>query len=191
MNERVKHAWSAALSTVVALAAAAPVFALTPSLEQVKAESGMRFNENAGLGHLRQEYAVDARGERGTKPNLAVQTPVLHKKTDVPPPAGSPSGGSGGGDSLGRNILTGAGIAIGALATAGLAVCTGGLSLAGFAIAGAVAAGYNASLEGARGWSLAKKAALGAAAGVASLALIGGAIGSGAGALMERLFKRK
>lgn len=190
MNERVRHAWTAALSALVVLAAA-PVFALTPSLEQVKAESGMRFNENAGLGHLRQEYAVDARGERGARPNLVVQTPVLHKKTDVPPPAGNPGGEGGTGSSIGRKILTGLGLAAGALVTAGLAVCSNGAALAGFGIAGAVAAGYAAYRDGDRGWSLVKKTATGAAAGVASLALIGAAVGSAAGSVLEKIFKRK
>lgn len=191
MNERVRHAWSAALAALIALAVAAPALALTPTLEQAKAESGLRFSENAGLSHLREDFSVYAGGEAGPKANLAVQQPKLPRSGEVPPPpTGGNGGGAGSGWSIGRKILAGLGAVGGSVVAAGVAVATGGLSIAGFGLAGAVAAGYNSYNDGDRGWALAKKTVTGAAAGIAAIGLVGVLVGSGVGAAMERLFKR-
>lgn len=191
MNERVRHARPAAFAAMIALIAAAPALAVTPTLEQAKAESGLRFNETSGLSHLREDFAVYAGGETSPKMNLAVQQPKLPRTGEVPPPpSGGTGGGSGSGWSLGRKLLAGLGAVAGSAVAAGVAVATGGLSIAGFGLAGAVAAGYNAYVEGDRGWALAKKTATGAAAGIAAIGLVGVLVGSGVGAAMERIFKR-
>lgn len=181
--------WLAIVTLAAALAA--PAIA-SPSIEQMKGDSGLRFNEGAGIGQLRGDAApVWAGGASGRRANFAVQTPTFSKKDIAPPSPTPPAPGSDdSGKSLGTKILMGLGAAAGAAVTAGLALLCGPAPLILLGLGGAVAAASQASSNGIRGWSLAKQTAVGAGKGIAALGLVGGTAGLAVGRFMERLFKK-
>jgi hypothetical protein len=175
--------------TTLAAALAAPAVA-APTIEQMKGDSGLRFNEGAGIGQLARAAApVWAGGAPGRRANFAVQTPTLSKKDIAPPSPTPPAPGSDdSGKSLGTKILMGLGAVAGVALTVGLALLCGPAPLVLLGIGGAVAAASQASSNGVRGWSLAKQTAVGAGKGIAALGLIGVTAGLGVGRFMERLF---
>ncbi|MBI4349689.1 MAG: hypothetical protein HY553_22830, partial [Elusimicrobia bacterium] len=103
---------------IVALAAV-PAFA-APSLEQMKADSGIRFSELSGVGPVKADASpVWAGGERGRRVEFTrADRPALTAQTPPPPPAPpAPNRPKKSGTSLGAKLLTGAGYLTGALAT--------------------------------------------------------------------------
>ena len=185
---------TARLACLVALAAfaAAPASA-APSVEQAKAESGLRFNEGAGLGQVRGETpAVWAGKASGRRANLVVNTPEPAQKPDAPPsptPPGAPAKAPG--PSIGTKIFIGLGAVHGAFATAGLVAACGAAPLILLGLGGAAVAASNAWKKGDRGWALAKASAGGAITGMAAIAMVGAVAGFAAGLVAEQLFKRR
>ncbi len=174
-----------ALALILAASCVASA-AAAPTLENMKAESGMRFSETLGLGNVKPEAEPVWAGKTpGRRANLAVQPTAPSPKPDAPP-SPTPPAPKAPGSSLGTKLLVGGGYLAGAIATAVL----GPKVLAVLAIGGGVAAGVTAWRNHESAWSIVKKTATGAALGAASIAIVGAGAGLAIGRTLERFFKR-
>ena len=190
LSRCLRGAERVAVAALIGFSAAAFAGA-EPTLEEVKAQSGFRFQEGAGPGSLGQDPAIDLGGSSAERPNVTASLDKFKKgKKDVP----SPNGGKGPGkDPLGRRAFVALGGVVGigaahiaaAAAGLGLLAVAGplafGLLLGGIALGGAAAAGLAAHQSGKRGRSLAAQAAMGVGAVPLTYTLAGKAAGSTVG----------
>jgi len=189
--KRYAAMWTAALVLAVPLSAMA-----LPTMEAAKTDSGIRFGEGAAVAAkaqgARAVYAADAgaksfafESKRSYSPprysNLSAI--MASRKAPAPQPPQNDN------ESLGRIILRTAGGTAGLAATIAIASAAPiALVLAG--VAGAYVMGSQARAEGKSVWQTVKAGAIGGAAGMASLILIGDSAGNALGKGLERLFQR-
>lgn len=186
--------------TLMAMAAAAlaaqAAQAAEPSPEALKAGSGVRFSETAGLGYRPQAVPVSAELGSAERPALKFSDPQTRralKESAVPSPAGAPTEGEPRKASIGRRLLR-SGLELGAVIATGVAAMTSP-AFAAFALAAAAGGALAGGVRAARENPGSKRAVFGGA--VTGFFDVGRApsqvgywLGDKIGAAVEKIFRR-